>query len=57
MGTAQFGNGSGVTTTLVALISNAGPEDQATAIAGMVSSRLLGFILFLLFVHHAEHFP
>jgi hypothetical protein len=31
---AHFGNGVGITTTLIALVSNAGPEDQAIVTAG-----------------------
>jgi hypothetical protein len=32
---AYYATGSGTTTTLIALISNAGPEDQAIATAGI----------------------
>jgi hypothetical protein len=53
---AQFGLGSGVTTTLIALISNAGPEDQAIATAGAVSSRFPYFV-FVFALHHVEHLP
>lgn len=34
---ASFGNGIGLTTSLVALIANAGAEDQAIATAGKQS--------------------
>lgn len=32
-------SGSGVTTSLIALIANAGPEDQAIATAGKLNSE------------------
>ncbi|KZT20120.1 MFS general substrate transporter, partial [Neolentinus lepideus HHB14362 ss-1] len=41
----SLGNGTGVTTTLVALIANAGPEDQAVAIAVSYLYRSLGQII------------
>ncbi|KAK2767633.1 hypothetical protein FQN54_003791 [Arachnomyces sp. PD_36] len=40
-----FGNGVGVTTTLIGLIANAGPEDQAVATACCYLFRSLGSVL------------
>ncbi|KAL5338435.1 major facilitator superfamily-domain-containing protein [Aspergillus crustosus] len=40
-----FGNGIGVTTTLISLISNAGPEDQAVVTACSYLFRSLGSVI------------
>ncbi|KZT20836.1 MFS general substrate transporter [Neolentinus lepideus HHB14362 ss-1] len=40
-----FGNGAGITTTLIALIANAGPEDQAIATAVSYLYRSLGSVM------------
>uniref|UniRef100_A0A0W0FKX4 Putative member of the major facilitator superfamily n=1 Tax=Moniliophthora roreri TaxID=221103 RepID=A0A0W0FKX4_MONRR len=40
-----FGNGGGITTSLIALISNAGPEDQAIATAVSYLFRSLGSVV------------
>jgi hypothetical protein len=53
----HFGNGTGITTTLIALISNAGPEDQAIATAGAVSSRFPWLVFCFFPLHHTEHLP
>ncbi|CAK5279000.1 unnamed protein product [Mycena citricolor] len=42
---ASIGNGLGITTTLIALISNAGPADQAMATAGSYLFRSLGSVI------------
>ncbi|KAL0958454.1 hypothetical protein HGRIS_000596 [Hohenbuehelia grisea] len=41
----SLGNGSGITTTLIALIANAGPEDQAIATAVSYLFRSLGSVV------------
>ncbi|KAG6906469.1 hypothetical protein DXG01_013796 [Tephrocybe rancida] len=42
---SSFGNGSGITTSLIALIANAGPEDQAIATAVSYLFRSLGSVV------------
>ncbi|TFK47620.1 MFS general substrate transporter [Heliocybe sulcata] len=41
----SLGNGAGITTTLIALIANAGPEDQAIATAVSYLYRSLGSVM------------
>ncbi|KAI0936786.1 hypothetical protein AcV5_004836 [Taiwanofungus camphoratus] len=41
----NFGGGAGITTTLIALIANAGPEDQAVATAVSYLFRTLGSVV------------
>ncbi|KAG7088916.1 hypothetical protein E1B28_012861 [Marasmius oreades] len=45
LGIAGFGSGGGTTTSLVALISNAGKEDQAIATAVSYLFRSLGYVV------------
>ncbi|CAL1702762.1 unnamed protein product [Somion occarium] len=42
---AALGNGAGITTTLISLIANAGPEDQAVATAVSYLFRSLGTVI------------
>ena len=44
-GSAGFGNGIGVTTTLISIIANAPPEDQAIATACSYLFRSLGSVV------------